>query len=309
LYQRNKQNNPKGVLLLTFKGFGDTILSMRKSGIKKILDEIDFVPVKRLGQNFLVSESIAERIVEAAALNRNSVVVEFGAGLGIITERILNRGIHVIAFEIDKKLVGYLKKRFYGRKEFYLREKDFFYVLRNRKFPVDDGKNLVLISNPPYKGVKKLLRYLSTMNIFSRIVITLPEEIANMLFLSPGESNANSLTYFVRYRYTPQKLFDIPPNFFYPQPVVKSTTVILSPTSYNLNTIDDEKFYFSTVEVLLKSRRRKLKNNIKSYFGLPEETVSSIMEKSHIPDDVRATELTVEQMLELSGNLLHYRRN
>ena len=69
-------------------------------------------PRKRLGQNFLVSARILDAIVEAAALSSEDVVLEIGAGTGILTQRLALSSSRLIAVELDEGLFHILESIF-----------------------------------------------------------------------------------------------------------------------------------------------------------------------------------------------------
>ena len=69
-------------------------------------------PRRGLGQSFLVAPGIARRIVEAAAVTADDLVVEIGPGAGALTEALLGRAGHLLAIEVDPRLYGLLVDRF-----------------------------------------------------------------------------------------------------------------------------------------------------------------------------------------------------
>src|ERR1044072_8572601 len=79
---------------------------------------------KRLGQNFLVDESYARRIVGALAPRAGGTIVEVGPGRGALTALLLEKGARVVAVELDRELVPLLRERFGGREDFKLIEAD-----------------------------------------------------------------------------------------------------------------------------------------------------------------------------------------
>src|SRR5215218_4280844 len=79
---------------------------------------------KRLGQNFLVDESYARRIVAALAPRAGETVVEIGPGGGALTSLLLETGARVVAVELDRELAPLLRGRFAGREDFKLIEAD-----------------------------------------------------------------------------------------------------------------------------------------------------------------------------------------
>jgi len=80
--------------------------------LKKILKEKNIKVLKSLGQNFLVDENILNKIIQAAELNKNDMVIEVGPGLGVLTKELSEKCKQVIAIEKDKKLAELLEKEF-----------------------------------------------------------------------------------------------------------------------------------------------------------------------------------------------------
>lgn len=78
--------------------------------IKRILTYLGVRPNKRLGQNFLVDEKVLQRLIKAADLGFEDIVLEVGAGLGTITRELLPLVKKVIAVEKDTRLASYLKE-------------------------------------------------------------------------------------------------------------------------------------------------------------------------------------------------------
>jgi 16S rRNA (adenine1518-N6/adenine1519-N6)-dimethyltransferase len=275
---------------------------VKKSELKMILESIGLVPRKRLGQNFLASEKVAERIVNAASLTKEDLVIEVGPGLGVVTEKILEKGAAVLAVEIDKKLSSYLSERFLSCKNFHLIEEDFLHVEPHTILSFNGTHTMKFISNLPYRGAKKMIKKLSGMNLFTRMVITIQKEVADVLIKKPGSPSAQGITYSSQYFFKIEKLFDIPYNFFYPSPKVNSTTLLFSRRNTKIKT-ENRSFYLISVDLLLKNRRKKLKNKMKSIFHLSEESTNEILHHCRIAENSRATDLHLEQMIELSNCL------
>ena len=77
-----------------------------------LLKRKDFRPKKRFGQNFLYDPAIAGRIVQAASVEPGQTVIELGAGKGILTDPLSQRGARIIALELDRALCQALQDRF-----------------------------------------------------------------------------------------------------------------------------------------------------------------------------------------------------
>src|ERR1044071_9322195 len=102
---------------------------------------------KRLGQNFLVDESYARRIVSALAPRAGETLVEIGPGRGALTELLLESGARVVAVEFDRELVGLLSGRFGSREEFKLVEADALDV--DFCSEIEPAPGARVVANPP----------------------------------------------------------------------------------------------------------------------------------------------------------------
>lgn len=275
---------------------------MVKNELKKRINEMGLTPRKPLGQNFLASEKIAKRIVQSSEVKSEDLVVELGPGLGIITKKIIEKGAQIVVIEIDKKLSSYLKNRFYNNPNFHIITDDFFNLEMDRFSHYKIAGDKIFISNLPYRGAKKILKNLCRSSIFSTIVITIQKEIAEKILTGPENNEATALTYYINFLYKPQKLFDIPMNFFFPVPAVNSTTIKLILKKQRLEQ-RNEKFVYNTIDILLKNKKKKIRNNIKSCFHIPYERIDSILKSCGLDKDIRPTELSIKKLIKLSKKL------
>jgi 16S rRNA (adenine1518-N6/adenine1519-N6)-dimethyltransferase len=274
---------------------------MKKSEIRMILQQIGVVPRKTRGQNFLASDKIAGQVVEAAELHAGDFVIEIGPGLGMITEKILKTGASVIAVEIDEKLAVYLQQRFGKRGNFRIITDDFLYLSPETIQSYNGAKEYTFITNPPYRGAKQMLKRILTMDRIKTIVITLQHEVAQEALTPPGSKNATALSYFVHCRFLPEKLFDIPRNFFYPEPAVASQTLLLTRSSRPR--LQDGPFFYKAVELLMHARKRQLKNVMRATYHLSNDFSLELLASLGLTPTSRPNELTTEQMVKLTRGI------
>ena len=83
--------------------------------IRPILKQLNIRPRKSWGQNFLINDKVAQKIISFCDLNINDVILEIGPGLGSLTRYLVETSEKVIAVEIDKKISAYLKQEFIAR--------------------------------------------------------------------------------------------------------------------------------------------------------------------------------------------------
>jgi 16S rRNA (adenine1518-N6/adenine1519-N6)-dimethyltransferase len=178
---------------------------------------------RRLGQNFLVDRSVADRIVAVLA-DDPPRVLEIGPGRGALTEPLLERFDRVMALEIDATLVPPLEQRLGGRR-LEIRHAD---ALR------EDLDGLLAAESPwqaaanlPYSvGTAILRRLLPRHDLFSRVVVMLQREVAARVVAAPG-GRGHGLLALERAAFADARLlFDVNPRAFRPVPKVVSSVVV-----------------------------------------------------------------------------------
>jgi len=85
---------------------------MKLSEMREVLTAREIQLTKSLGQNFLHDGNQLRRIADASELTKRDKVLEIGPGLGPLTELLLERAGEVLAIEMDKRLVDFLRERF-----------------------------------------------------------------------------------------------------------------------------------------------------------------------------------------------------
>ena len=86
---------------------------------------------KSLGQNFLINETVVEKIVESSQISKDDLVIEIGPGLGTLTKYLLEKAQKVICIELDKKMIKILKDRFSLYENFDIINNDVLKVNKN----------------------------------------------------------------------------------------------------------------------------------------------------------------------------------
>ena len=120
---------------------------MTLSEMREVLAKRDLQLTKSLGQNFLHDGNQLRRIVAAANLQPTDQVLEIGPGLGPLTGMLLVEAGTVLAIEMDRRLVEFLKERFAGTTNLTLLHDDALGYLRREPRDWQDWK---LVANLPY---------------------------------------------------------------------------------------------------------------------------------------------------------------
>ena len=178
---------------------------------------------RRLGQNFLVDRSIAERIAAELAADPPRVL-EIGPGRGALTEPLLDRFDRVLALELDPQLVQPLIARIGGRLE--VRQGDALAEDLD-EFLADEAPWQVA-SNLPYSvGTAIIRRLLRRHDLFTRLVVMLQREVAHRVVAEPGGKGHGLLALERAAWADAMLLFDVPARAFRPRPKVVSTVIAL----------------------------------------------------------------------------------
>ena len=179
---------------------------------------------RRLGQNFLVDQDVAERIAALLA-DDPPRVLEIGPGRGALTGPLLDRFERVLALELDENLVPPLIERFGGR-GLEVRQTDALSAELDPMLAAESPWQVA--SNLPYSvGTAILRRLLPRHDLFTRLVVMLQREVAARVVAEPG-GRGHGLLALERAAWADARcLFDVPPRAFRPPPKVVSSVVVL----------------------------------------------------------------------------------
>jgi len=224
---------------------------------KRLLRYYKVIPKKRLGQNFLVDEESLRKIVSYARISERDTVLEVGAGLGFLTERLAENAERVIAVEIDERLVKALKRR--------LKRFGNVTILHGDILKIIVPHFNKVVSTPPY-SISSPLQFWLLNKPFEEAVLSFQEEFAKRLTASVGSKDYGRLTVTTYYRADAEILDIIPKESFWPPPKVDSLIVRLKPR-YPPFKVEEEKIFLEVVRVIFTQKNKKLRNAIVPFFS------------------------------------------
>lgn len=283
---------------------------------KELCRLYNITPARTKGQNFLIKEEIYDKIIEAADLKSDDVVLEVGPGLGFLTAKMAGRVKKVIAVELDDKLAEILKIATKARgvenieiinknilelgiMNYESWNKDFKNKIHNSLFIIHDSYKIV--ANLPYNITSVFLRkFLSSEYKPSLMVLMLQKEVAERITAVAGEMSLLAVS--VQFYAKPEIIQVVSKNNFWPKPEVDSAIVKL--TINNLQLTINEKEFFRLVKIGFSARRKMLKNNLANGYHISHEEAEKWLNKAGFDLKTRAQELSVEnwiKLLELSG--------
>jgi len=254
-------------------------------------------PKRSLGQNFLIDNSVIERIVDALDIANEDHVVEIGPGRGALTEKLLAKGPSVTAIEIDRQLVPALRTQFHFDTRFKVVEADVLEIDLSSTVPTPFTGNSKLVGNLPYYISTAILqKLLIERDLFGSMVVMLQREVADRIMAAPGNSERGYLTVLIEASMKVKKLFDVPPSAFNPRPKVWSSIIELTPLPQA--TIDNERFR-QIVSASFAQKRKTILNNLRSVFP----NSSTALELANIDPLRRAETLSIDEWRKLIERL------
>jgi 16S rRNA (adenine1518-N6/adenine1519-N6)-dimethyltransferase len=272
---------------------------MKLSEIKQVLSERELTLTKSLGQNFLHDRNQLRRIVAAADLAPSDKVLEIGPGLGPLTELLLEKAGHVLAIEMDSRLVEFLHDKF-RQPHFELLHADALEIVRREARDWSDWK---LVANLPYSVASPILVELAlALKGPRRMVATLQLEVAQRLMAGPDDDDYGVMTLLVQLGYERSGSFKIPADCFFPAPRVDSMCVALQRRVQPLLAEQHRAAFVKIVKRAFSQRRKMMLKLLKQDW--PADKLAAAFEALKISPQERGEKLGLEQFVALTTALV-----
>lgn len=267
----------------------------KPSELRVFLESLHIRPKKGLSQNFLIDGNIIRKIVDAADLQPDDIVLEIGPGPGALTEALLDKGVHVIAVEKDNTLANALERLRKPDSRFEIFCEDILeFPLEQLQKYVKERQKIKVIANLPYHVTTPILTHLIEHHeLFSTLIIMVQDEVARRFVAKPKTSDYSSLTIFLSFFSDPKYLFTVSENCFYPVPKVKSAVVALhlkQPTK-----VSDQKKFFSVVRTAFMHRRKMLRASLRDLYS--SEYIVNTLTALKLNPQARPEELSLDEWL------------
>lgn len=283
---------------------------MVKNNTLDVIKKHNLRLTKSLGQNFLNDDNVVRKIVDAADLNKDTLALEIGPGIGSMTKELAGRAAGVVAIEIDKHLIPALNDNLSEFSNIDIINNDVMKanidsIISEYKNKYNSKAVKVVANLPYYITTPIIMRFLEEVKGIDGMVFMVQKEVAQRMVSGPGTKDYGALSVAVQFYCKPAIIFDVPPHCFIPQPEVHSTIIRLDILKEPSVRVDDKELYFRLVKASFGQRRKTLVNGLANagFLRKDKEQIKQIIESMGLKDNIRGEVLTVQQFGELS-NLL-----
>ena len=267
-----------------------------------LLDKLDHLPKKKLGQNFLIDGNIVDKSIQLADLPPSGNVVEIGPGLGTLTRKLLESGQTVHAVELDQRLADNLENtetEAIKNKQLIITKGDAV------KHPLgslpETTDQYSIVANLPYAISSAWLEsVLNTGRLPIRMVLMMQKEAVERIWANPETKEYHALSIFISNAYEFTEKHQVSRKCFYPSPAVDSMLIRMD--------LSENYFLFpKIVRVLIRKiftqRRKQLGSLAKKEDPVTGQIIFEWLDSINQPYSSRPEQISAEQWKRL-GELL-----
>ena len=266
--------------------------------VKENIKENSFVIKKKFGQNFIIDNNIINNIVNSAAIDSDTLVIEVGPGMGALTNELVKVAKNVLCYEIDTTLKPILEKIDATNLEIIFAD----FLKRNvlndiKKY---EYKHLYLVANLPYYITTPILMKIIDENIpVEKIVVMVQKEVGDRFKAKEGSKDYSSLSIIFNYNYNIKKLMDISRHVFITEPNVDSI-VLGFEAKVEKEFIKNPQLFYQLIRDAFTQKRKNLRNNLKKY---DLEKIEKVLSNYGFDLSARAEQINYKIFIEIANNL------
>jgi len=273
--------------------------------VRALAAELDIRPTKRLGQNFVTDPNTVRRIVRAARLDTDDVVLEVGPGLGSLTLALLPHVAAVVAVEIDPVLAERLPQTVADRQPAHAERLTVLQVdaLRVSELPLEPT---ALVANLPYNvAVPVVLHLLETFPSIETVLVMVQKEVADRLAATPGGRIYGVPSVKSRWFCDVESAGNVGTSVFWPAPRVESGLVRMTRREPPECTAGREAV-FAVVDAAFAQRRKTLRSALARLVGSPG-AAEDVLRAAGVDPSLRGEQLDVVDFARVADAIVRAR--
>lgn len=283
-----------------------------RNAVREISEKHGFRRADSLGQNFLVDRNIIEKIIDAAELTENTLVIEIGPGMGALTQVAAEKAGKVIAVEIDRHLipvlgevVGHLDNVEIINQDILKTDINELIDSEKKNFATSDHEidKVVILGNLPYYITTPIIMGILEREIkMDTMVIMMQKEVAERIVATPGGKTYGALSIACQFFCETNYVTTVPRTVFQPQPKVDSAVLRLDKREELPWEIGagGRKLFFEVVRAGFNRRRKTLLNALTA-LGMDKEDLKSILDGAGVEPSRRAETLSIQEFANVAN--------
>ena len=279
----------------------------------EILQKYNFTFQKKFGQNFLIDTHVLDKIIRAAEITREDMVLEIGPGIGTMTQYLAEAAGKVVAVEIDKNLIPILSDTLSAYENVTIINEDVLKLdIQKLANEENQGRPIKVVANLPYYITTPIIMGLFENHVpVESITVMVQKEVADRMQTGPGNKDYGALSLAVQYYAEPYIVANVPPNCFMPRPKVGSAVIRLTCQEQPPVEVKDERLIFDIIRASFNQRRKTLANGLNNSdkLSFSKEEITEAIESLGKGSSVRGEALTLEEFAGLSNYLWKYSHN
>lgn len=282
------------------------------SRTKQLLEQYGFKFKKSLGQNFLIDTNVIRNIIDAAGIDKTSGVIEIGPGMGSLTEQLAKHAKHVLAFEIDQRLIPILGETLSPYDNVTVINEDILKanVSEAINTHLSECDEVFVVANLPYYITTPILMGLLEQHLnINSYVVMMQKEVGERLTALPSTKAYGSLSIAVQYYTDVKRVMVVPKGVFMPPPNVDSLVVKLTTLDKPRVQVEDEQLFFKLTRSAFVQRRKTILNNYMSLIQeskVHKERIVEWLETSGVAPTRRGESLDLNDYANLANNMKKY---
>ncbi len=264
---------------------------MPLSSLRPLLDRLGVRPSRKLGQNFLVDDNIAQWIVRQLDLEEGESAIEIGAGTGAMSVPLAQACARLWLVEFDERLARHLTGHFAPNPAVTVEHAD---AVQHDHRPLFAERPIKILGNLPYScGGHIMIHYLTPPTPFSRAVFMLQKEVAERVVATPRTKDYGAFSLRIQAYWRPRMLKSIGPAAFYPRPKVDSSVIVLERRQPGELPVFDHATFDRLIRQGFSQRRKQLKNVLPLAWDRAVEHLG-------VSETARAEELSLDDWIALA---------
>jgi len=280
---------------------GSSLSLLDPSAVRALARRLDLRPSKQRGQNFVTDANTVRRIVAAAGVGAEDVVLEVGPGLGSLTLGLLQVADRVVAIEIDERLASALPATVAER----LPERaEGLQVVVADALAIDDlpWAPTAVVANLPYNvAVPVVLHLLARFPSWSHGLVMVQAEVADRLAAPPGSRTYGVPSVKTAWYAEVSRVGAVPATVFWPVPNVESGLVAIRRRPAPATSATREQV-FAVVDAAFAQRRKMLRSALAGLAGSSAAAEAAIIAAGLDPKD-RGERLSVADFARIAEQL------